>query len=312
MTGETMDNQPNLENVAGPIREGIKADPQAITPPQPGVAAPSGSEPASPELDFEQALGKFEGKSRNEILQSYLELEKKFGEQGQENGAMRSLVQHFGPFINYDPESGQVDLNDLMIRQHLASKGYNVIQPGQQARPAQDHQLDPMGDNQNAQVNPLQEKFSEDPIGAMRELIRQEMGSFKKENLVPLQQQFLTESVKGWSEALSRKYPDFAEYSVRIADHMKRKNIVPRSINDLAEAYMTVKALNGGFVDKTMHEAHLEQLKATQAVPAFPGSRPAPGPDASMEELFGLDQTSDNSDEAKATRLLFNKGILKP
>ncbi|MDD5511549.1 MAG: hypothetical protein PHI12_12175 [Dehalococcoidales bacterium] len=162
------------------------------TSPDPGVSGaptpvdPQGTTPA-PEPVY---AGRF--KSPQDMEKSYLELEKKLREQGQELGTLRPLAQ-------------QVNQLPAMIEQKIQQ--------------AIESQKQPLTLEQKREINEqLLEKFNDDPQGFldnMRQEIFTEVQGAVKKQYEPLEQQIQNfDRQARWNaqvQQVAAKYPDYAE-----------------------------------------------------------------------------------------------------
>ncbi len=163
---------------------------------------------------------------------------------------------------------------------------------------------------QNNKQDPVFEALDQDQKTEIERIINERLQNALKERVDPVRDEFKAHQYNLWIENLKGKYPDFEGLRPKMVEYMQKFGLQDKikGIEDLETVYRATKANNDGYVDKSVHEGHVGELQ--KALSVFnPGlsSRPPDNPDASEEELLGLDEKRDDS---KITEALFGKPFL--
>ncbi len=193
------------------------------TEPGGGPAEPQGTTPPEPLL-----AGKF--KSPQDMERSYLELERKMSEQGQELGTLRQQAQQ--------------------LPQQLPQLIEQNIQKAMEAQAAKQQQ--PLSAEQKREINErLLEQFNEDPTGVMQkmreEIFTEVQGTIKKQ-YEPLEQQVQHfDRMTKWNQQVQQvasKYPDYAEVAPLMQEVIgKHGNTLVNDPNGVEIAYFMAKGM---------------------------------------------------------------------
>lgn len=246
---------------------------EGLTPAE-GTTAPS-----APEGD------KFAGKSREEILDMYKSVEGKYAEQGNELGQMRSAFSRVMPYfkLEKDPQTGEdsLVLNEEVVK--ALGQSYGWFQPQTTDNQPNQQPAIQNGNDASSSLDPEEQE-------AYRRIVREEIGKFREESVTPIQNQLVSTQHAQWIKQLEKDFPDFSVYRQKAAEYLNQRNLQPQSYDQLREAFITAKALAGGFVDKRETEAHTAELmKTLQTIQPGAGQPRRPVTEMSNAELFGLE-----------------------
>lgn len=286
------------------IPAGLERQPQQQRTPQP---------PTGPAQD----LSKFEGKSREDVIQSYQELQSKIGEMGQKMDTAERLLNMMDPWFNLDPSTGKLTPNDDTVNRYISWRDQQRnpeppprMQSSQQTPPPPQYKVPADGDN-------FDRLLEENPREAIRliaeQVSQQNTNRAFDERVTPFQNRFLEQQYDTWREKLIMKYPDYEQWESQAVKLAKAKRAQIDGIQDIEFWYNAAKANGGGFVDKREVQNFIKDLERSQSIiGARQFTTRAPiSPDATTEELIGLNQYGQERNSS-IVETLFGKRQLAP
>jgi hypothetical protein len=249
---------------------------------------------------------KFEGKSREDVLKSYGELEGRLGELRRQVGVSKQFLDKIKHFFISD-ENGHPQVNDNMMYLYGAQKGwYKPNMDGASTPPQQGQRSQMQGDNSFADM------LDENPEQAIECKIQSVVEKALKDGLEPLRKSVVEDRYVAWSERMRGKYKDYDRYEPKMHEIAQKFKIPLGDMQTFEDVYHWAKATSGGYVDKESALSELDGLRKSRSVMKpeqnFPVLNEAEAP---VEDLIGGIAPMNDAD-AKIMRGLFGKGFLTP
>jgi len=277
--------------------------------PETGPAPNEAGTPGEGAANEQREPEKFAGKSREDVLKSYVELEKMHGTQAETLKQAETFIQQVSPFFNADPDSGRVDWNDEMGKRLAETRGW--IQPQEPPEEKPDEKKEKAVNNQ------FMQQFEENPEQAILEAAKTAAAEAARDavmqGITPLQQQVNSQMHNNWMQNVKARHPDFDEYRPKIGQLLNNHNFAVNNEADLENAYIAAKALDGGMIDKKDAESQqMELQKALQVYNPGVSIRKDINPEtATTEELIGLKHAGQKTHHSDKIQELFGKGYLR-
>jgi len=242
----------------------------------------------------------FYGKSREEVIRMYEDTNSRLEQAENVSRDLKEFVGRVGMFFKIDEKDGTVNLNEDMVRQYAIARG--IIPPPGQAQNNQQHDMPPTKDESH---EPL---FDDEQRSYMERIIEERLQK-AMQSIEPELKVTRDERIASWIQRMSETYPDFSKWRTKVGEYMQKRGFKANSLQDLEEAYKATKAIHGGYVDKTQHEAHVNDLVRTlQMLHPGAGEPPINEAEATTAQLLGLDQQDKES--LAANEILFGKQYL--
>lgn len=257
------------------------------------------TEGEKPVTTSEEAAGqKFEGKTREEVIRMYSELQRISGEQGDRLGKAEDLFRQISPYFKL--EGDVLDLNEDVVKRWAETRG--LIPPSKKKESVKE--------DASLSGEDFMETLEKKGSDAIRDVIREEIQKAFQGSLEPLQQQFMASQHQSWIKEVASKHPDFESWRAKIGKFIDDKRFPVNNASDLEEAYVLTKAKHGAYIDKGEHDSHVAELNKTLSMLSPGATRPPlDSRTASNLELLGLDKR--DSDKDKVAQALFGKAFLK-
>jgi hypothetical protein len=277
-------------------------DAQPESPPQNPAAAPANPSPPSGDP--------FYGKSREEVIRMYEDANARAEkiESGYED--LKEFVNRVGMFFKVDEKQGTVDLREDIVRNWAVARGI-IPQPDSQndtGNNVPQTQQNGMTGNNTPQNESL---FDDEQRSYMQKLVQDSIKEALGQTVFPQLETARNERLQSWIQQMGSKYSDFPKWQKKVAEYVTRRNFPVNSMQDLEEAYTATKAIGGGFVDKSQHEAHVGDLMKTLQMLQPGAGNPLSERDPremTNAELLGLDRQDEKT--VAANRELFGKDFL--
>ena len=239
----------------------------------------------------------YQGKSAEEVAQMHKESVKLVGTQGEELGHLRDFVGRVGMFFKVDGDN--VTLNDEMIKKYAEVQGWLKPEVTENVKP----------DTVTGNGNPV---FEPTETNAIKEMVDAEVSRRLKEEVHPLQQQFMNSQKATWIEKCRGKYgQEFINNETRLGEFITRTGYQVNSPETLAEAYLSFKANTGAMIDKGQVDAlQAELLKAQQVLNPGGSQHFKPTAEKTNSELLGLE--TEDTPEKRSFETLTGKPFYKP
>jgi hypothetical protein len=230
---------------------------------------------------------KFQGKSREDIIRSYTELERLATTKSDQVSQFIALWNHIGGLYDRDPESGVITYNKDALKQVAIEQGIFPEGPTDNQKPDEG--------NDDYEEKPKREQ----DMSNLREEIRKAL----REEMAPLSQTVQRQQVKEWIHELKTDqngYPDIEKYRSKMAELISAGKGNLNSKDGIKDAYLLAKASSGDFVDKSFFERHQAELRRL-IQHDYPGANAGPETPPNQQtnaELLGLDMPRDKNSEA--------------
>ncbi len=286
-------------------------------PPRPGtpepVAPPQRDALPMDEPQPKQALmpDKFKNKSKDDVLASYLELEKDWGSTKAELGALRKFYGQHEHLFRYNPETQMPELNVPLLMQ-LSGDSTNQPQTPEAPPQQQRQQQQPGSDNFNSQL------YDENPQQAIAQMVQNELGKILKQELAPLQRSIAADRHDSWSGWMRGQYADYDKWEKKLYTLAEEMGVSLDNKQKFERFYRMAKADGGGYVDKESALQEIQKRREALSVlragvgDSVFGKEPVDETSATVDDLIGMNQSSYSDQDKGTIRALFKKEMLEP
>ena len=276
-------------------------------------AAPTTPTGAEPTGEGQTEPSKFEGKTREEVLQSYTELERKWKQKEQDYDIYKEFSQRVAPL--FDITEKEIALRPDAAIEYLAAKGVLPNKEELDAYMKNRHMAtqNMMGIPHAPTIDPKQkflEDFEKDPIAAVDRRIEERATELANQRLRPVENDLKKMQEQAMMNDVRARDPEFDKLRPNLFEWLKKNPMPIHDSESLYRALQYCKQDMGYFVNRSDHVALQGQLQELSAMPHRGNQRPFFN-DANMsdDEALGLNQTGGK--DAERNLLLFGKSLLR-
>lgn len=257
---------------------------------------------------------KFQGQDRDQVLKSYINLEREHSELSEKSKQLENWCNRVGVFFTMDADD-RVTLNEEMVKAYAENKGWPDKWNGNpnQANSQTTNPTEPTKEQ-------IMENLENDPKSTIRDLV----GEALKDALKPMQEQilstnqnFMNSQHQSWINEVRNENPkEFDDLRMEMGKLIKEHDLEGkiRGPNDIRKILRWTKTELGRMVDKNVHESQIGELNKTLSIldPSFGSPSRSADPEASIDDLLGGGVSPTGSENEKVSQALLGKRSLRP